>query len=88
MRSQNIVSDPERLSTAVVDAVATARDVEPHELEPPLGRALDADALDALASHPEGIAIQFSYAGHFVTFSADGTVAVDGTEYTEIGASS
>jgi len=66
-------------STAVVGAVSTVADKDPLNIEP-LHSTVDPDALDALFSgkrHSEGdVHARFSVAGHGVTVSSYGSIAV------------
>lgn len=68
--------DAERLSEAVVDAVADAADADPIDL-PPLYGVVDPDALDGLFGPilgdglPSGGRIEFSYAGYDVAVEGD-----------------
>lgn len=72
--------NPERVSRAVVEAVADAHGVSPLDLEPPLYEAVDPDALEqfvARADHPAAsVTVTFTYAGHEVTVDGDGEVSV------------
>lgn len=72
----------ESVSTTVVDAVAEATGNEPSALEP-LGRVVDAHALDRLfsplrdpANGPRMGAVEFRFEGCLVTVSAAGWVEV------------
>lgn len=68
-------------SRAVIEAVAAHEGVDPIDLETPLHRAVDPDALDALvddaatgdAATPR---IEFTYDDYRVRVAGDGTVAV------------
>lgn len=66
-------------SEGVVEAMAQHTDSDPLEL-PPLYKAIDPDALDALfhgqrkATAPARV--QFHYAGHSVTITEDGAIDV------------
>jgi len=82
-------------SMAVVDAVATRRNVDPLEL-PPLYEWIDPEAIDALfdsEGETSSHRLEFVYDGHLVTIDGtDGcTILVDGTpvtgdfEYAELG---
>ena len=66
------------LGQSIVTAVASARDVDPFDLNPPLGEVVDPDALDALfAGRPETTGtVTFDYAGHAVQVHSDGRVDV------------
>lgn len=57
--------------------VAVYSDTAPLEL-PPLGDAIDLDALDACIRTMEEGKIDFRYAGYAVTVHSDGTVDVSG----------
>jgi hypothetical protein len=78
-----------KTSHRVVEALATARDVDPLRLNPPLYEVVDVEALDRLVK--TGVTrVTFTYEGHEVRVDGDGTVAVDGTVYvrgTQDGAS-
>lgn len=73
------VPSPDRLepSQAVVEAVATAEDVSPRELSPPLAYVVDPDALDSLFDRPrtDGV-VRFRYCGYTVSVLASGSVDV------------
>lgn len=62
-------------SERVIQAVAVYSNTEPLEL-PPLGDAIDLDALDAAIGTMEDGQIDFRYAGYAVTVHSDGTVDV------------
>ena len=63
----------------ILEAVARATDVEPHEIDPPLQRYIDVDALDHLTSHETSSwTLTFELPGHDVTVTSDGLVFVDG----------
>jgi|AntRauTorcE11898_2_1112593.scaffolds.fasta_scaffold04069_2 hypothetical protein len=72
-------------SVQIVTTVAEATDVDPLDLEPPLYRVVDVDALDRLLD-PESererergrsLTVTFEYAGYEVTATSDGTVDVE-----------
>lgn len=68
-------------SRAVVEAVAAHEGVDPIDLETPLHRAVDPDALDALVGDAEADdastpRIEFTYDDYRVRVAGDGTVAV------------
>lgn len=70
-------TDDERLSEAVISAVATAEETDPLALEPPLYDAVDPDALDALFQSPRVAGrMAFRYLGRTVTVHADRRVVV------------
>lgn len=60
----------------VVQEVASAMNAEPLEL-PPLYEAIDPDALEGLVETMTDGEVSFTYRGHKVTVSHDGTVDVD-----------
>ncbi|MDG5758491.1 hypothetical protein QA600_03960 [Natronococcus sp. A-GB1] len=68
-------------SEAVLDAVGTAADVDPLELEP-LYAVIDPDAIDSLCAHARRTAgnrthsLRFSYAGFDVDVRTDGRIRV------------
>lgn len=75
------LEDDQNVSMAVVDAVAEAKNVSPTEIQPPLYRVIDTDALnqlfrpdaDARASDPRA---SFRYAGYEITVCGRGEVAI------------
>ena len=66
-------------STAVVRAVASVANCEPHDL-PALHASIDPDALNSLLGHESSdstdLALSFGFAGWRVRASADGEVAI------------
>lgn len=60
-------------SIAVVEAVASAEDIDPADLEPRLHDSIDSVALDQLMSR-NGVSVQFEYSGYLVT--VDSTLQV------------
>jgi hypothetical protein len=72
---------PERLSVAVVEAVAEARDVHPTEM-PPIREVIDLDHLDSLFVYgyermqPGENFVQFGYLDVRVVVYADGRISV------------
>lgn len=72
------------VTTAVVEAVAGHRDVDPAAFEPPLNDVIDADALESLfAPTRRGTrsgSVTFEYGELEVTVDANGTVDVDDLE--------
>lgn len=75
-------SDGERLSTAVVNAIAAHEDTDPNDIRPQLYDAVDPDALDSLfgprvdGKPRKGGRVVFSYHGHRVSAHSDGDVYV------------
>lgn len=72
-------SDP--VYTAVVEAVAAEKGVDPLSLEPPLYDVLDPEALDSLYESPTTrqetpLRISFTYADCTVTVQNDGRITV------------
>jgi len=76
-RSQFTISEYDRPSIGVVEAVATATDRDTGAL-PQLGHVIDPDALDDILDHDGDVEISFEYAGTDVTVQGDGTVFVTG----------
>ena len=74
--------DGERLSTAVVNAIAKHEDTAPNDVRPQLYDVVDPDALDALfgprvdGKPRKGGRIVFTYHGHQVSAHSDGDVYV------------
>ncbi|MFD1515260.1 HalOD1 output domain-containing protein [Halomarina rubra] len=72
-------SDP--IYTAVVEAVAETKGVDPLSLEPPLYDVLDPEALDSLYSSPTRtetpLRVSFSYADCTVTVDSDGQILIE-----------
>lgn len=66
-------------SSRVVAALASARNTEPRNVDPPLYETIDADALDTIVDSATDIELSFEHDGHTVVVRADGSVAVDGT---------
>lgn len=66
----------DRLSLAVVEAIAEEEGVESVALHPPLFEVIDPDALDELFStgNPESAEIVFHYLGYEVHARSDGSV--------------
>lgn len=70
--------------TAIIDSVASVKDVAPTELRVQLQSVVDVDVLETLADHDDvDWALSFEYDGHTVTVDGQGTVVVDGTEFVE-----
>ncbi|SEW14322.1 HalOD1 output domain-containing protein [Halobacterium jilantaiense] len=76
-RCRFTISEYDRASIGVVEAVATATDRDAGSL-PPLGRVIDPDALDDLLGRGGDVEITFEYADAEVTVQGDGTVFVTG----------
>lgn len=67
------------LSNAVVNAVATVHGAEPTELDPPLYRTVDPDALNSLfgaSTEVEG-RVEFTHNGYRVTVDTHGNITVN-----------
>lgn len=79
--------DADRISSTIVDALATAADTDPLSLEPPLYDAVDGEALDALVCEATNVRVEFEYAGRTVVVRDGGTVEIDGTVYERDGRS-
>lgn len=74
--SRRLSSDGGRPTANVVRAVAEAEGRDPTDL-PPLGEAIDPDALETLLAESSGtVRISFEYAGHIVEAGSDGSVRV------------
>lgn len=67
------------LGLAVVEAVADAEDVDPTDLDPPLGDVIDPDALESIFRDSNG-ELTFTYHGHRVTVEPAGTVDLEPTD--------
>lgn len=79
------MSDPDSLSLAVIEALATARGVDPLDLTFNLYEWIDADLLDALpAIDNDEWQFEFVVDGSLVTLRGDGTVRVDGHDPASI----
>ncbi|QIO24775.1 HalOD1 output domain-containing protein [Haloarcula sp. JP-L23] len=64
----------------VLTAIATARGVEPTELELTLENYVACDAITTLTKHSEGAwRLSFEVPDHEVTLTSDGDIVVDGT---------
>lgn len=76
-------SDPDTISSAIVRAVATSKNVNATEIVTPLNRVLDADALvNVLASGCGNgdITVTFEFADRVITARDDGCITVRPTE--------
>lgn len=84
-------ADDAPISETVLFAVAAARDLCPTELETPLYDVIDPDALDDLFSlgggrpDPQGVSIEFSWAGCDVVVDGTGRVEATAQFTTERG---
>jgi hypothetical protein len=67
------------VSLTVIESIAEAEDVDPHELEVPLADAIDPCALDRLFSNTTA-QLSFKYPGYVVTVDCDGVVDVAPTD--------
>ena len=78
--SRTAIDGGRSVSTVVVEAVAESMGVSPLELDPPLHRVVDPDALDDLfrpsRAATESPRVSFTYAGHEVTVHGRGDVEV------------
>jgi len=72
-------TDHHTASVRVVDALASATDTEPRDVDPPLYETIDADALDAVVASAADVELSFEHDDHAVVVRADGSVTVDGT---------
>jgi hypothetical protein len=85
--------DGERLSTAVVNAIAEHEDTAPNDVRPQLYDVVDPDALDALfgprvdGKPRKGGRIVFDYHGHTVSADSDGDVYVDDADEADASSS-
>lgn len=69
-----------KLTGEIVGAVADAKGVDPTDLEYPLGRYIDPDAVEQLATHSDASwTLSFELPEHNVTVTSDGLILVDGT---------
>ena len=70
------------LTTRIIDAVATAADADPLELEPPLYRVVDPEAVTRAVETGTATKVTFEYNGYAVAVDSDGAVSVadDGSE--------
>lgn len=75
VRSTPSVQTPERVTEAVVTAVAEETGLSALELEP-LADVVDPDALNALFESGTAVALEFTYHGFDVSVSGDGRVSV------------
>jgi hypothetical protein len=73
MTNQPTYSNDESPTIRIVEAVANVLDVEPTNLDPPLGFVLDPDALDTLCGMDGhiSVSVQFQYADCHVTIDDD-----------------
>lgn len=64
------------VSVRVVQNVANTTDSDPLEL-PPLYDAVDPDALDTLVGRMSDGVVSFTYAGHVVTVTSEGSITLE-----------
>ncbi|MFC7157950.1 HalOD1 output domain-containing protein [Halomarina halobia] len=66
------------LSTAIVEAIAAEKQVDPIRLDPPLHDVVDPDALDEMFSVPNSVPgyVAFEYDGYQVEAHSDGRVTL------------
>lgn len=73
------------ISSAVIEAIAEHKSVDPVDLDQPLYDVVDPDALDAFfaesagSADPAGRRVEFAYDGCTVRVSGDGTIDVAST---------
>ena len=60
----------------IVESIAEAEGVDAVDL-PPLGEALDTDALETLVRSENDVTITFGYAGYTVSVDSRGTVTIE-----------
>lgn len=78
MKGTALRGEADSISVAVVEAIATATDTDPLELDSPLYDVIDTDALDRLVRQDSLTRVEFEYEGHAVEIDGDGVIAVDG----------
>ncbi|QLG60741.1 HalOD1 output domain-containing protein [Halorarum salinum] len=72
-----------RVSTEIVERIATREGVDPVDLDVPLYEAIDTDALEALTNgpgdrHPRAhLRVRFAFYGYAVTVDGSGSVFID-----------
>lgn len=70
-------TDESSLSVSIVKAVAEFRDVEKHDIGPPLYEAIDTTALDRISESVEVPAIiEFEYDGLTIVAQTDGKISI------------
>lgn len=88
--SRTALSDDRKVSTAVVEAVAEAEGVTPVEIDTPLHRAIDPEALNRLFGHEWAGAgtprVRFTYSGYEVTVLDAERITVQSADADERGA--
>lgn len=78
-RSTISPSSSESVTTAVADAVADTKGVEPVDLEIVFEEHIDTEAVNRLATHDTASwTLSFELPEHTVTVTSDGEVLVDG----------
>jgi hypothetical protein len=76
-RTESDSDGRESVSVAVVEAIATVKEIDPETWQFCLHDYLDPDALDALvASHETDLTLTFTVETHTVTIESDGTVTI------------
>ncbi|WP_277540452.1 HalOD1 output domain-containing protein [Haloarcula laminariae] len=70
------MADEGTVTHAVVSAVARAEGVDPTDVEPPLSKSVDTEALERLFRDTRGH-VTFEYKEYVVTVSSDGDVALE-----------
>lgn len=76
-------------TSSVIETIAEYEGVDPLEFDQPLAEVVDTDALDSIigngvAGHASSdIAIRFSYHGHGVQVSSDGSIEISSHTATE-----
>lgn len=74
----------DRISTRVIEAIADARGVDPTDLNVPLYREIDIEALDRLcADNVRALSVTFTYDGTTVTVRSNGRIEVGETAHED-----
>lgn len=76
MNTVEAATEERATSELVIEAIAERADVDPLELDVPLGDVVDPDALDSLFDSPFGRerqprCVEFAYQGHLVTVRSE-----------------
>lgn len=82
MEATTAVRDADAVCAAIVESIADHTDADPLDMTP-LATVVDTDALDALVGSAADVQVAFEYEGHSVHVRADGTVTVDGDDYSD-----